>query len=844
MHRIRSSVPVVLVAALAVWLVLPDSGTGPGSGDDARVPGVRVDETSMARSIEAKEARHRARMERIRRGEPAPATHADAALAWRRQMRADADGSVPLNAVIEARDEIRARGIEPRDAGIWDWDWIGPGNIGGRIRSVLFDREDDGKIMVGGVSGGIWETDDGGDSWYHFDDFMANLNVTALARDAVDDATVYASTGEGYTGSAPPGNGVFISTNYGNAWSQLTSTIGLEHVNKVVTHPTDAGRVLIGVGDPDDEVQESFDHGATWDTILSAADPVMDIEFRPGDPTTILVGTKGGGYRSIDGGAGWTNLSVGGLGMLPTGLGRVEFTMHADGTAYALVNDGNGRIYQSLDGGGSWALQHFSTNILNGQGDYDNIIWVDPTSSTRILLGGLDLWRSTDGGQTVTRISRWQDYHRGLSAHADQHAIVPHFYYDGSGDTRVLFGNDGGIQLNDDPWTTTTTTGWTNLAWGLGVTQFYHGAASPDGSVIVGGTQDNDHLRYRPGEGLNGWYQAETGDGGDCVVDPTNPDVIYAEYVYATMEKSTNGGESYSDIWSGISHAGARETALFIAPFEMNPDDSQELVVGTLSVWQTTNGGSSWSQLTGVLPDSTKISAINYAPSDGDEIWAGFSGGRILFSADGGTNWIVRDPVYLPNRYVTDIAIHPTDPDEVWVVFGGYHDEQVWRSMNGGLSWEDRTGSGLTELPEIHVNTITLHPDQPDWIYVGTDLGLFASEDGGQSWNVTPEFAGHDGPANVEITDLFWYDPGMLVAATYGRGMFVSQPLPYVFVDRDHAGSEDGTESNPYDTLSEGVAVAGNGTTIEIASGDYDEAGPLSITRRVTLAPDGPVTVR
>ncbi len=847
--RAGSAILVGVAMLAAIVLVVPrPTDTGPASDDEGRVPGLMVNAESMARSIAEKEARHRERAARIRRGEPVSATHADAALEWRRRMRTDADGTIPRNALIEARETVRSRGVEYRDAGIWSWEWIGPGNIGGRIRAILPDWSDDGKILVGGVSGGLWETDDHGGSWYPIDDFMANLNVTSLARDAVDPNVIYVATGEGYTLRAPPGNGVFLSTT-GTAgpYTQLTSTLGFEHVNRVVAHPTDEGRVLIGLGTPHLEVRESFDQGQSWTPIFSSTRSVTDVELQPGNPSIMLVGTFGGGYRSVNGGATWDSLSVGGLGKLPAIEGRVEFTMHADGTAYALVNDGSGRIYQSLDAGWSWAFQYSGTDLFNGQGNYDNIIWVDPSNSSRILLGGIDLWRSVDGGLNITRISNWTQYHVGNSAHADQHAIVPAIGYDGTTSTTVYFGNDGGIQRNADPWTTTQTSNWENLASNLGVTQFYHGAASPDGSVIVGGTQDNDHLRYSPLDGFNDWYQAETGDGGDCVVNPDNPNIIYAEYVYATLEKSTNGGDTYSNIWSGIGHANGDSTALFIAPFDMNPDDSDELMVGCLSLWRTQTAGSSWAPLTAVYPDSELVSAVTYAPSDGSRVWIGYDNGRVMATANGGSTWIRWDNTNpsLPDRYVTDIAIHPTNPSEVWVTFGGYHGEQVWRTTDAGLHWEDRTGLWPTALPVIHVNTITLHPDQPSWVYVGTDLGIFASEDGGENWNVTPEFAGHDGPANVEVSDLFWYDPGMLVAATYGRGMFVSQPLPYVYVDGDYAGSGDGTASAPFDNVSDALDVAGNGTTISVEAGDYDEAGPVSITRRVTIDPQGgTVTIR
>ncbi|MCA9729567.1 MAG: hypothetical protein KC729_17905, partial [Candidatus Eisenbacteria bacterium] len=143
----------------------------------------------------------------------------------------------------------------------------------------------------------------------------------------------------------------------------------------------------------------------------------------------------------------------------------------------------------------------------------------------------------------------------------------------------------------------------------------------------------------------------------------------------------------------------------------------------------------------------------------------------------------------------------------------------------------------------LQVNTISYHPTNPNWIYIGTDLGIFASEDFGAHWNVTPRYAGNDGPAYVEVSDLFWYGDN-LVAATYGRGMYRSRPLDMIYVDWANGGTENGSQAHPYNTVGEGIAAGGNGTDLSIKAGTYTEGSLLFDRRGTTTATNGAVVIR
>jgi hypothetical protein len=165
------------------------------------------------------------------------------------------------------------------------------------------------------------------------------------------------------------------------------------------------------------------------------------------------------------------------------------------------------------------------------------------------------------------------------------------------------------------------------------------------------------------------------------------------------------------------------------------------------------------------------------------------------------------------------------------VTFGGYATNRVWYSSNGGLTWAARSGSGATALPALQVNTVRFHPLSPDWVYVGTDLGVFASEDKGITWNNIPLYAGNDGPVNVAVSELFWQGTDYLLAATHGRGMWRTKPQLTVFVDQSNPNPGDGSFGNPFHNIQSGVSAQNGGAPLFIQTGTYQQ-GPVTFTKR------------
>ncbi len=775
------------------------------------------------------------------------ATHAAEYFAYRMASRADEKGHIPMDGLVKAKEHIDGMGIS-RDAGLWEWDWLGPSNIGGRIRTILPDPTNASKLWIGGVAGGIWKSTNSGSSWSVVDDFMANLAVTSMVFDPSSTNVMYVATGEGFGNfDALPGAGIFKSTDGGANWSQLASTNNdnFRYVNRLAAHPhSDSASIIYAVTGAN-SVYKTTDGGITWVNKLNTATDAVDVRVDINNNNEVIVGCKADVYLSDDYGESWTNETSGAANKLPSNGGRSEVRFCPSNTSriYVSMNRNGGEIWRSTDNGSTWSRRYEGTNYLGEQGWYNNTIWVCPANSDRIIVGGIDLYRSTDGGSSITRISDWHDYHNGgsaNSAHSDQHFIVEAADFDNSTNPEVYFANDGGIQKTNDVWSVSENSGWVNLAnTSLGITQFFGGAAANDGSIIVGGTQDNDKLRYKSSgawSGNNNWYQATTGDGGYAAINTTNTDIIYGEYTRLEIKKSTDAGDSYSNSHTGLLDAGNELRALFIAPFSMDPNNPARLVAGGSRIWRTTDNASNWAEIRDEIGsfinkdgdvEYFKCSTIDIDDGSSARIWVGYNNGNVAMTTNTGGLWtrVDNNGVGLPNRYVTDIAINPNNSNQVFVTFSGYNANNVWYTDDAGVTWENRSGTAPNNLPSLQVNTVRYHPSNSNWVYIGTDLGVFATDDRGVNWSVTRNFEDNEGPVNTEVSELFWQGNEFLIAATHGRGMYRTAGPPYkIYVDVSAGAGGDGSQSNPFQTVAEAVAVAGAAATISIESGTYDES--------------------
>ena len=703
----------------------------------------------------------------------------------------DEHGAIPHDAFARIHEEMKwlraSSDVSASVAGIDrnSWTWLGPGNIGGRIAALHISGT---TMFAASVGGGLWKSTDLGQTWAPVDDFLSVLATTTLATDPVNGNVMYAGTGEGFgNGGALRGMGVFKSTDGGASWSHLSSTNTSDWyaVNWLTISPN--GSVILaattGLAGASGGIWRSTDGGSSWTRVAEGAN-IGHVEFHPADASKAIASTRTGqALYSSDGGATWSaSDSISSEKRVQVAYARANPSI-----VYASVDDGGGELWKSTDGGVTYTTVHSGTKFLGDQGWIHNAIWIDPTNPNTLVLGGLDLWRSTDGGTTLTKISQWQKSPE--SAHGDQKVIVASPGFNGTTDTTVYVGNDGGIYRTQDVYTVEPLGGWQPLNNNLGVTQFYGIASNPATGMIVGGTQDNGTIRYS-GDAQK-WTPMYGGDGGYVAADPTDPNTFYGEYVYLTIHRSEDGGNWKADdiygqyySWDGekwvklsrdnpITEAKSG-TANFIAPFLLDPNNPNRMLAGARSLWVSDNvkksnkdGGPDWRALKAPAGESSSnnISAISVAPGKSEIIMTGHGNGAVYRTNSGlavTPDWTRVGEGTLPSRTVLSLAIDPRDANVAYATFGGFTANNVWKTTDGGATWISISQG----LPSAPARSLVIHPQNSSWIYLGTEVGIFASEDAGGSWKLP-----HDGPANVAVRQLIWMNND-LVAGTFGRGVY------------------------------------------------------------------------
>jgi hypothetical protein len=747
----------------------------PATVEAAPADDVAAMRAPIAERKEANEARERAAGRR--RAPDAVPGGPDEARLWRLERMKDENGVFQPDAVAVAKSEWQSNAAHHDsldEAGIGRFGWVerGPNNIGGRTRSLVIHPTNPNEMWAGAVGGGIWRSTNAGVSWAPVNDQVGNLAVCSLALAPTTPLTIYAGTGEGfYNGDAIVGDGVFKSTDGGATFFRLTATAAWNYVNRVAVSPANSSIVLAATRSPGG-IQRSADGGATW-TNVRLADACMQVAFDPNNGARCVADVyEGGAHRvvySTNGGLTWTN-AASGLVNQPGIDGRIElcYARSVPNMVYASCGTNGGLIWRSTDGGANWIQR--TTSAGSGAAWYYNTLWVDPTDANFLVTGAYHLYKSADGGATLTQLSN--GYINTAQPHPDQHQVVADPGFNGVSNRRVYVTNDGGVYVTADIRAATVTTGWTRRDQGYRTTQFYGAAGDGPTGRLTGGTQDNGHLTIAP----NGNTATLTfgGDGGFAAMDPQNASYVYGEYVYAQVHRSTNGGSSASYIDGGISEAGI--AANFVAPLVLDPSAPRRLYVGAASLWRTSDARAATVAWSNVKPAvGSNIAAIAVAPSDPNIVWVGHNDGRVYKTANAlaaAPTWVAVDDNAaanpLPNRYVCRILIDRANPQTAFVGLGGFAGDNLRKTTNGGSSFTDLTGTGVTGLPTAPVYGIAQHPQIAAYLYVGTAVGIYASGDGGATWSTS-----NDGPADVSVDEVtFLNNSTTLLAATHGRGLW------------------------------------------------------------------------
>ncbi|MGB0850294.1 MAG: GEVED domain-containing protein, partial [Bacteroidia bacterium] len=691
-----------------------------------------------------------------------------------------------------------------------DWEERGPDNFGGRTRALMYDPTDSAngykKVWAGGVAGGLWYNSDitsASTSWVNVNDFWDNMAVTCIAFDPTDDSTFYVGTGEGwYNADAVRGKGIWKSTDAGQTWSQLSSTDNSTYyyVQKIAV--TNTGRVLAATRNG---LRYSDNGGSSWSSASSGV--FADIEIAENGDIYAAKGnyfSSGDILKSTNNGTSWSSV-------LPSGAGtirRVEIACAPSDSniVYAVAQNSSANvawIKKTINGGSTWSnltvptyQNDASKDFTRGQAWYDLTVGVHPTNSAIVLVGGIDLHKSTDSGSTWSPISHWYGGFSKPYVHADQHAII----FSPASNNSAIFGNDGGVSYSSNVGATGTTL-FAERVKGYNVTQFYSVALkdSSGSGYMLAGAQDNGSHKFMT-SGINSTVEVTGGDGGFCFIDQDNPTYQVTSYVRNNFRRSINGGVSFSNITSN-------STGRFINPCDYDNDSNIVYAASSADKLYRVKGISSTISASAVQVGGDSLgnrvaSHLRCSPFSANTLFVGNDGGEVykITAANSSPVSVDLDPNDdLPSGYISCIEVGASD-SQLLVTFSNYGVVSVWETTNAGTSWQNKEGN----LPNMPVRWALYNPSNRNQVLLATEVGVWSTDDlGATSVDWDPS---NSGLANVRCDMLQIRESDNLVAvATHGRGVFTSD----VFGDTSIiAGFSVGSS-----TACQGSSVAMNNTS-------------------------------
>ncbi|MEI6765466.1 MAG: T9SS type A sorting domain-containing protein [Bacteroidota bacterium] len=646
-------------------------------------------------------------------------------------------------------------GIQTKAGGSWTplgltswqlgYSGYNPGN--GRLNAITVDVSDRNRIYVAAPSGGIWISNNGGLNWNTYYDEMPTLGTSAVAIHPNNHNTIFIGTGDRDAWDTK-GTGLYKSTDGGLTWNTTGLSFAPDYmnVNKILINPINPNTMFAATSDG---VYKSINGGNTWQLSYNQSE-VKDLKYRPND-TSVLYGSGSYFIRSTDAGNNFTRNTTD----LPNDTARLEFDVTIANPMYIYVVSSRpdntfGAVYRSTDGGLSFTQRANSPNILgyaedgsdgSGQAWYDLAIAVAPNNANEVFVGGINVWKSIDGGASFTVNTMWYTGSPYTYIHCDIHSL--NFYGDS-----LYAGSDGGIFLTGDHGTS-----WSDLSAGLGISQFYRMGSSENApDLIAAGAQDIGSNLYRNGN----WWHVYGADGMEAIVDYQDSNVIFTSSQMGGIVKSEDGGVNFMDARPNDSISGG-----WVTPYVMDAIDHLTLFAGYKDVYKTTDGAYVWQNISTNLTGGSNLDALSVAASNNNYIYAS-SSNTLYYSANGGTTWdsIVPDG----NQYINYIDVDPLNPLRVWLATSSWYGDKIFYSHDGAHSFTD-ISSNLTDLG---VNCIAYQKNAHDALYVGTEVGIFYRDSTMALW--VPFMTNLP---NVPVRELeINYATNRIRAATYGRGIW------------------------------------------------------------------------
>lgn len=639
----------------------------------------------------------------------------------------------------------------------------------GRLNTVAFHPTDSNIMYVGAPSGGLWKTADGGNTWTSLGDQLASLGVSDIAINPLNSNVIYIATGDGDSGDTY-GSGILKSTDGGLTWNSTQFSLDISEGYYF-------RRILIDPANPDILYTASnkglyrTDDGFKTYTKLHDGH-FKDIEFHPANPQIVYAaeyytGESANIIRFKNNG---TEIDVLFNGLdLSNKVRRIELAVtpaNPDAVfaiASSIQDGGFYALYKSTNQGDSFIkiYDKEKINILGwdfdgkdtgGQGWYDLSLAIDPDDEDVIFVGGVNIWKTNDGGLSFGLNAHWIGNDKVDYVHADHHMIVY------SPITKDLFScNDGGLYKS-----TNNGDDWIDISNGMAILQVYKTSASQSKKdLFLTGNQDNGSFMRLNDE----WTEVTGGDGMDCLVKPNDPKVLITSYYYGTFWISHDGGTTFY----AFGPEQERGTGAWVTPIVVSEKNPEHIFVAYENIYKSIDFGESWIVLSDSLTKKVNFRSLIVAPSDENYIYAS-TYTESFRTKNGGITW---DKISdgLPVLSIMSIAVAQNNPEKIWLSLSGFtYGEKVYMSEDAGSTWVNYSEG----LPNIPTNFIKSHENNNAALYLGTDNGIYYRDQTLEKWTKFSK-----GLPNVIVSDIeIQNDFDRIIAGTYGRGLWESPLYP------------------------------------------------------------------
>ena len=710
------------------------------------------------------------------------------------------------------------------------WQFVGPTNISGRMTdiAVVTPKGESYTIYVAGASGGVWRTRNEGVTWEPVFEQAASTSIGDVTAAPSNQDILWVGTGEANIfRSSMAGAGVYKSVDGGESWVHM-GLAGTHTIPRIIVHPTNPNSVYVAASGHEwthDEYRglyKTTDGGESWEKVFYIDDQtgVIDLVMHPTDPNTLYAATwqrirerwndprneshydGSGVYKTTDGGESWTEVS-GGLPD-PRYRGRIGIDIAPSNpdVIYAFVDnyetaseapegatDAYGRprgptikgatVFRSDNGGGSWYQTSEQNQTMEGMsGTYGWVFGqmrVDPNDEDKIYVMGLGLNVSEDQGKTFRPL-------RGM--HVDHHGL----WIDPVNSDYLVNVNDGGVAISYDGGEN-----WRTFYDNLPLVQFFNIAHDMgDPFRVYGSIQDHgsyrgvvDLSRGRSNIPAVEFEGAPGGEGSSHAVDPTDPNTVYSAGFYGTIQRSNMATGETEGLVPRPEPGELAFRGQWVAPFIISPHNPRILYHGMNFLFRSMNQGESWERISADLTynDPDKYGDIPYqtlfsiaeSPFKFGLIYVGTDDGRVWRTDDSGASWKEIDRGLPYQKWVAELVASKYDEATVYMAQNGKRDDDfspyLWKSTDYGENWT----SIVNNIPSGPVNVIKEDPKNPDVLYVGTDIGVYVSLNGGGQWHALP---GGDLPSSFYQDLVIHPEEDIMVAATHGRGVWAMDVQP------------------------------------------------------------------